>query len=114
MYDVEKWHTERLIEELGYTSQTMALERLLRNKFSEEIEVIDGTKELISLINGDDTDMLTYIGNDIHYYAMDDDDTEQGLDFRIRVPEGIDKKDIRIFVDKYVFYGRKYEVINKE
>lgn len=111
-YDEEYTKIQGLIKELGFTSQTAGLLYLLRNKFNQGITIEDGTQQQLSLFWGDDDDSETFIGGSEEFFALGDEDVYDGVDFRVKVPDGVNKDDIRVFVNRYVFCGLKYEVIN--
>jgi hypothetical protein len=124
-YDQSQAWKDTLLEEMKYTSQLLVFRKLLREKFSSEIDIIDKNNSNISWVKvplfavTSKEDMTLALENG----ASDDDGTKKnvllavpqsmsvaGCDFVITIPSTVDKEAVRAFAQKYVFCGIGFDV----
>jgi Protease II len=124
-YDEQEIWKDTLLEELKYTSQLFVFRKLLREKFSSEIDIIDKNNSNISWVKvplyavKSEEDITLAL----ECKGSDDDGTNKhvllsvpesmsvaGTDFVIQVPPEVDKEAVRAFAQRYVFCGIGFDV----
>lgn len=111
-YDQEYVWILNKIEELKYTSQAKLFEILLRDKFSQKIEIIDAVEGNVSYVKENEIDgSITLCTEEENMLlAVPMHQTTVGVDFVIMIPQSVDRDKVKRFVDMYIFMGITYRI----
>ncbi|MBQ9255017.1 MAG: hypothetical protein IJ180_09630 [Bacteroidales bacterium] len=109
-YDEQEAYTRGVIEDMRYTSQYASLEKLLQKRFGGGIEIVDDEEvENITYVRPDKDEERTYIP----MIVRNDREVVIKRDFIVLVPSGVDKEQVRVMIERYVFCGIYFEVREK-
>lgn len=112
----DKEYIESLEEELRYTSQVLEIKELIEKHYGIEIEIEDYRDAKLSFVYSQGSIERTIVSREKEdsWYVIGREDEDAGWDFRIRVPEGVDKEDVKAYVKRYVFPGLKFEILYRD
>lgn len=115
-FDLDLIWVEALILDLKYTSQVLAMVKLLNDKFdptSRSIVIEDGTEGNVTLWGNENLDYVRLVNeNNNILIVRNEEDCSVGVDFVVRVPLYVNKDNVRLFLKRYVFAGVGFKVIN--
>lgn len=106
-YDEQEAYIRQLLSDMQYTSESLSLITLLKLRFGNDVEIRDDEGvENISMIRPDNEVENTFIP----MMVRPDKETILQRDFIVYVPQGVDKEQVRSFVERYVFCGIYFDV----
>lgn len=116
MFDLDFAWVNALVHELRYTSQVKAMLMLLNDKFDlaeRRIIISDETSGNVTLYSNDDLDYIVIASENTNIcIARNEESCSVGLDFVVKVPLGVDKEAVRLYIKRYIFAGIGFKVIN--